>query len=82
MKWFVLVIMMGMYSDGTQDVFIYNNMGLNSLEECQMWVAGSSRAMRQDMMNKFDGKSIEKVFCINEERLEQFLKLQKQGTKI
>ena len=82
MKWFVLVIMMGMYSDGTQDVFIYNDMGLNSLEECQMWVAGSSRAMRQDMMNKFDGKSIEKVFCINEERLEQFLKLQKQGTKI
>ena len=82
MKWFVLVIMMGMYSDGTQDVFIYNDMGLNSLEECQMWVAGSSRAIRQDMMNKFDGRSIEKVFCINEERLEQFLKLQKQGTKI
>ena len=61
MKWFVLVMMMGMYSDGTKDVYVYNDMGLKSLEECQLWVSVSSRALRQDMMNKFDGKSIEKV---------------------
>jgi len=82
MKWFVLVVMMGMYSDGTQDIFVYNDMGLKSLEECQMWVAGSSRALRQDMMNEFDGKSIERVFCIEEKKLEEFLRLQTQGTEI
>lgn len=82
MKWFVLVIMMGMYSDGTQDIYVYNDMGLKSLEECQTWVAVSSRALRQDMKNKFDGKSIERVFCIEEKRLEEFLKLsQKKGTE-
>ena len=72
MKWFVLVMMMGMYSDGTKDVYVYNDMGLKSLEECQLWVSVSSRALRQDMMNKFDGKSIEKVYCIEEKKLKEF----------
>jgi hypothetical protein len=72
MKWFVLVMMMGMYSDGTQDIYVYNDMGLKSLEECQTWVSVSGRALRQDMMNKFDGKQIERVFCIEEKKLREF----------
>lgn len=83
MNWYVLVILAGLYSDGTQDVYLYNDMGLESLEQCQRWVAGSSSAIRRDMQIKFDGKGVDRVFCIRKDRLEQFLLINesKQGTE-
>lgn len=81
MKWFVLVVLMGLHPDGTQDTYIYNDIGLRSLEQCQSWVAGSSRSIRLDMMNKFEGKPIQSVYCINEERLRQFLELNSKPGK-
>jgi hypothetical protein len=32
-----------------------------------------------DMMIEFDGKSIERVFCIKEEKLKKFLDVSKQS---
>lgn len=74
MKWFIYVVMMGMYSDGTRDTYLYTQPTLSSLEECQSYVYQQSNVIRQDMMIKFDGKQIEKVFCIEEEQLKKYLK--------
>lgn len=76
--WFVYVIMIGMYSDGTQDTYLYTDPTHSSLEECQQWVYANATAMRQDMMREFDGKRIERVFCIEQERFKEFLE-QSQG---
>jgi len=72
MKWFMLVIMMGQYADGTNDIYIYTEPALNSLEHCQSYVYNNSATIRQDMQIKFNGKGIEKVFCMREDKLQKF----------
>lgn len=78
MKWYILIIMMGMYPDGTNDTYVYTQPTLPSLEACQQYVYQQSDVLRQDMMIEFDGKSIERVFCIREEKLKKFLDIIKQ----
>lgn len=75
MKWFIYVIMVGMYSDGTQDTYLYTEPTLPTLEACQQYVYENSLDLRQDMILKFQGKQIERVFCIEEQKLKQFLEL-------
>lgn len=79
MNWFIYVIMIGMYSDGTQDTYLYTEPTLPTLEECQAYVYNYSSEIRMDMMQEFNGKQIEKVFCIEEEKLKKFLQLQNGG---
>ena len=79
MKWFIFVIMVGMYGDGSQDTYLYTEPTLPTLEECQAYVYMNSLEIRKDMMFEFDGKMIEKVFCIEEEKLKKFLALQNGG---
>lgn len=81
MKWFIYVIMIGMYSDGTQDTFLYTEPTMSSLEECQAYVYNNSSRLRMDMMTEFNGKQIERVFCIEEEQLKKYLEATK-GTEI
>ena len=69
-----------MYSDGTQDTYVYTQPTLPSLEACQQYVYQQSNVLRQDMMIEFDGKSIERVFCIEEEKLKKFFETIKEGT--
>lgn len=84
MNWFVYVIMAGLYSDGTQDTYLFTNPVLPSLEACQEYVYVNSNAIRMELMTEFDGKSIERVFCIEEEKLKKYLETvtQQDGTSI
>lgn len=82
MKWFIYVVMMGMYSDGTQDTYLYTQPTLPTLEACQEYVYSNSNHIRKDMMIQFEGKQIERVFCIEEEKLKQFLDISlEKGTQ-
>lgn len=71
MNWFVLVVMMGMGADGMQDTYVYTDP-LPSLEACQQHVAERAQQLRWEMFIEFEGKSIERVFCINEDKLKLF----------
>jgi hypothetical protein len=71
--------MIGLYADGTQDTYLYTQPTHDSLEACQQYVQDYAGVLRSEMFNQFSGKSIERVFCIEEERLRQFLALP-QGT--
>lgn len=79
MNWFIYIIMVGIYSDGTQDTYLYSEPTLPTLEECQQYVYDNSNLLRQQMMIEFDGKQIARVFCIEEEKLKKFLNLQFNG---
>lgn len=80
MKWYILVTMLGLFSDGTQDIYIYYNPVLPTLQACQEYVYIESNRIRQDMHDQFNGKTIDKVFCIEEEKLRKFLETsQKPG---
>lgn len=84
MNWFIYVIMIGMYADGTQDTYLFTEPTLPSLEACQEYVYKNSDVIRKDMMIQFNGKQIDKVFCIEEEKLKKFLETvtQQDGTSI
>lgn len=80
MKWLVLVVVMGMYGNGDQDIYLYNQPQLDTLEQCQTWVYTSSSALRADIQRKFEGRTPERVFCIREDRLKEFLDNATLGT--
>ena len=75
MKWFILVVIMGIHSDGTQDTYVFTKPVLPTLEDCQKYVYENSSVIRNDMLIEFEGRPIEKVFCIEEKKLEQFFKI-------
>ena len=82
MKWFILVVIMGTYSNGDQDVYLYSKPVMESLDACQTYVYEQSAVIRKDMMIEFEGRPIEKVFCMREDKLEKFLDLiNKEGTE-
>ena len=80
MKWMVYIIMMGMYPDGTQDTYLYTEPTHESLEACQLYVYNNSNILRMDMAIEFDGKPIERVFCIEEQKFKEYIESQ-SGTK-
>lgn len=75
MKWFIFVIMLGTYNDGTNDTYLYVQPTFETLEQCQQYVYENSTIIRQNMWNEYDGKPIDRVFCIEENKLKQFLQL-------
>ena len=77
MKWFVLVVMLGMNTDGTQDLFIYNEPTLDTLDQCQQYVYQAGPSIRRHMWTEFDGRDIERVYCIREDKLKLFFESQK-----
>lgn len=81
MTWYIYIIMIGLYADGTQDTYLYTQPTHESLEACQQYVQEYASVLRSDMFNEFSGKSIERVFCIEEERLRQFLTIS-QGDSV
>ena len=82
MKWYILVVMMGMFSDGSQDIFVYHKPELPSLDACQEYVYVQSAEIRNQTMIQFEGKQIEQVFCMREDKLKKFLEtIEKPGIK-
>jgi len=84
MTWFVFVVMVGMFPDGTHDTYLYVNPTHETLEECQAHVSTHGHNIRKDMFVKFNGKMIDKVYCIEEEKLKNFFRqmdLEKESRK-
>ena len=80
MKWFILVLMMGTFSDGSKDTFLYFKPEFDTVEQCQEYVYQTAPEIKKQMMIEFMGKSIETVFCIREDNIEKVLQI--PGTKI
>jgi len=74
-SWYVFVLLIGLYADGTQDTYLYTEPSHESLETCQSWVQSNASGIRRDMMVQFGGKSIDRVYCMREDKLKRFLLL-------
>ena len=79
MKWYIYIIMVGMYSDGTKDTYVYTEPTLPTLEACQEYVYKNSHHLRMNMLKEFDGKQIQQVFCIEEEKLKKYFTAIQEG---
>jgi len=80
MKWFVLVLMMGTFSDGSKDTFLYLEPEFDTVEQCQEYVYRQAPEIKKHMMIEYQGKPIEMVYCVREDKLEKVLQV--PGTKV
>ena len=80
MKWFILVVMMGTFSDGSRDTFLFFEPEFEDVEQCREYVYQSASEIKKKMMIEFMGKPIERVLCIREDKIEKVLQV--PGTTI
>lgn len=74
MKWFIIVFMFGLHSDGTKDSFVYLEPEFETVEMCSQYVREQSNAIGQHMQMEFgQGRRVEQVFCMQKHMLEKFL---------
>ena len=72
MKWFIIVLMMGTYPDGSKDVFWYQQPKFDTVEECQLYVGYNAVSIKRDMQIEFQMKSVDMVYCVREDKLDVF----------
>ena len=72
MKWFIIVLMMGTYPDGSKDVFWYQQPKFDTVEECQLYVGYNAFSIKRDMQIEFQMKSVDMVYCVREDKLDVF----------
>ena len=80
MKWFILVVMMGTFSDGSRDTFLFFEPEFEDVEQCREYLYQSASEIKKQMMIEFMGKPIERVLCIREDKIEKVLQV--PGTTI
>jgi hypothetical protein len=73
MKWLILVLMIGTYPDGSKDTFLYFEPEFDTVEQCQTYVYQTAPEIKQQMMIQFQGKGIDTVFCVRQDRLPAIL---------
>ena len=76
MKWLVLVLMLGTYGDGSKDTFLYFKPTFETVEQCQEYVYRNAQVIRRDMTIKYQGRSIDTVYCIREDKLPKVLDME------
>ena len=74
MKWFLVLISMQLYSDGSAEHFVLTDPTFQSLEQCQQeaWV---NRDRVESLSQKLLGGPA-KIYCFSEESLRAYLNLE------
>ena len=75
--WFAVAIMLGVHSNGTQDVFIFQQPKehghFHSSVECRNYVRDNPLPFIKTLASQYGPRPIEKVICVPEKNVNQFL---------
>ena len=75
--WFAVAIMLGVHSDGTQDVFVFEQPKehghFHSSVECRDYVRDNPLPIIKALANQYGSRPIQKVLCVPEENVRQFI---------
>jgi hypothetical protein len=78
--WFIVAIMAGIYSDGTKDVFIFQEPKehghFHSSVECREFVRDNPIPIIKALANQYGRRPIQKVLCVPEENVLKFVEEQ------
>lgn len=72
MKWFIIVLMMGVHDDGGKDVFWYQKPEFQSFDQCRDFVTYNAMNIKMQMQSEFGLQPIENVFCVREDKTQYF----------
>ena len=75
--WFIVAVMLGVHSDGTQDVYIFEKPKehghFHSSMECRDFVRDNPIPIIKALAKQYGGRPIQKVICVPEENVKKFL---------
>ena len=78
--WFIVAVMLGVHSDGTQDVYIFEKPKehghFHSSMECRDFVRDNPIPIIKALAKQYGGRPIQKVICVPEENVLKFLEEQ------
>ena len=70
MKWFLVLISMQLYSDGSAEHFVLTDPTFQSLEQCQQEAWINRKRVESLSQEHFGGPA--KIYCFNEESLKAY----------
>ena len=75
--WFAVAIMLGVHSDGTKDVYIFQQPKehghFHSAVECRDFVRDNPIPIIKTLVDQYDGRPVEKLLCVPEENVLRFV---------
>ena len=75
--WFAVAIMLGVHSDGTKDVFIFQQPEehghFHSSTECKQYVQDNSLSVIKALVIEYGPSPIKKILCVPEKNVRQFI---------
>jgi len=76
--WFIVAVMLGVHSDGTQDVYIFEKPKehghFHSSVECRDFVRDNPIPIVKALAKQYNGRPIQKVMCVPEKNVREFIK--------
>ena len=79
--WFIVAVMTGIYSDGTQDVFIFQHPSehghFHNSYTCQKYIGDNPFKLVKALVREYGDRSPEKIMCVPEEAIESFMEQDK-----
>ena len=79
--WFIVVVMTGIYSDGTKDIFIFeqpkDHGHFHTSAMCQKYIGDNPFKLVKALVNEYGDRSPEKIMCVPEETIESFMEQDK-----
>ena len=75
--WFIVAIMSGVYTDGTKDIFIFENPPdhghFHSSAMCQKYIGDNPFKIAKVLVKEFGNRPPEQIICVPEETVEMFV---------
>lgn len=75
--WFIVAVMLGVHSDGTQDVYIFEKPKehghFHSSVECRDFVRDNPLPIIKALVKEYENRPVEKVLCVPEENVKKFI---------
>ena len=75
--WFIVAIMTGVYSDGTKDIYIFQQPSdhghFHTSVMCQKYIGDNPFKIVKALVNEYGDRSPEKILCVPEETIESFM---------
>lgn len=78
MNWFLMAIMSLTHQQGAIDTYIWYNPTFENVEQCIEFVKDNNEPIYFTLMREFPNDRLDKLFCVPEDKLREFLQANKQ----
>jgi hypothetical protein len=72
--WFLVAIMTMVHDGDAKDVYIWSEPRFETSEQCLDYVRTEPEEIYLHLMQQFPADKLDRLFCVQEERLRKFLK--------